>query len=306
MVGKFNSHALTGRVTPPPWTKVIIDFHCHILPPSFPGRHLELTKVDATYATLFPEAGGKAATSESLLEAMDDAGITLSVAMGFGWENETVAREANDYLIQAVEGYPERLVGFCSVNPAWGKDRVCAEIERCAASGLKGIGELHPDCQGFDITDCAQMAPMMELAHKLELPVLIHTSEPVGHQYPGKGRTTPDRVYALIRNFPENTIICAHWGGGLPFYGLMPEVPAELANVFFDTAVSPFLYKRDIFDVASRTIGADKILFATDYPLIQHRRVIGQVEESCLDPSSKAAILGGNAARLLGLEKDKQ
>ena len=282
---------------------MIIDFHCHILPPSFPRRHVELAGLDATYASLFPRAGGKMATAESLLEAMDDAGVALSVVMGFGWESEEVAREANDYLIQAVNQYPERLAGFCSVNPAWGKNSVQAEIERCAAAGLKGIGELHPDCQGFDITDYAEMAPMMSLAGDLGLPVLVHTSEPVGHRYPGKGETTPDRVYRLIRNFPDNTIICAHWGGGLPFYGLMPEVPAKLAKVYFDTAASPFLYKPDIFDVVSGIIGADKILFATDYPLIQHGRLIGQVEQSSLDPGSKAEILGGNAARLLGLKE---
>ena len=55
---------------------------------------------------LFPEAGGKMATAESLLEAMDDAGVALSVVMGFGWESEEVAREANDYLIQAVQSVP--------------------------------------------------------------------------------------------------------------------------------------------------------------------------------------------------------
>lgn len=281
---------------------MIIDFHCHILPPSFPRRHVELTGLDATYAALFPQPGGKMATAETLLEAMDKAEVALAVVMGFGWDSEQVARETNDYLIQAVNRHPERLVGFCSVNPAWGKDRVRAEVERCAAAGLKGIGELHPDCQGFDITDYAEMSPMMDAAIELGLPVLIHTSEPVGHQYPGKGMTTPDRVYRLIRNFPESAIVCAHWGGGLPFYGLMPEVPEELSNVYFDTAVSPFLYKPDIFDVVSGIIGADKILYATDYPLIQHRRVIRQVEQSSLDPSSKANILGGNAAKLLGLE----
>ena len=283
---------------------MIIDFHCHILPPSFPRRHGELTGLDATYAALFPQPGGKMATAETLLEAMDKAGVALAVVMGFGWDSEELARETNDYLIQAVNEHPERLVGFCSVNPAWGKDRVRAEIERCAAAGLKGIGELHPDCQGFDITDYAEMSPMMEVAQELGLPVLIHTSEPVGHQYPGKGMTTPDRMYRLIRNFPDSAIVCAHWGGGLPFYGLMPEVPAELSNVYFDTAVSPFLYKPAIFDVVSGIIGADKILYATDYPLIQHRRVIRQVEQSSLDPGSKANILGGNAARLLGMEDD--
>lgn len=282
---------------------MIIDFHCHILPPSFPHRHAELAKLDATYAALFPQAEAKMATAESLVKAMDGAGVALSVAMGFGWDTQEVARETNDYIIDAVERYPQRLVGFCSVNPAWGKDRVQAEIERCAASGVKGIGELHPDSQGFDITDYSVMAPMMKLAEDIGLPVLIHTSEPVGHQYPGKGETTPDRVYKLIRNFPDNIIVCAHWGGGLPFYGLMPEVPAEMAHVYFDTAVSPFLYKPQIFDVVSNIIGADKVLFGTDYPLIQHRRLIRQVEQSSLDPNSKTAILGENAAGLLGLSE---
>ena len=68
---------------------------------------------------------------------------------------------------------------------------------------MKGIGELHPDSQGFDITSRDELAPLMDLARPLGLPVLIHTSEPVGHQYPGKGETTPDRVYRLIRNFPQ-------------------------------------------------------------------------------------------------------
>ncbi len=242
------------------------------------------------------------ASADTLLEAMDKAGIERSVVMGFGWENEAVAREANDYLIQAVALHSGRLTGFCSVNPAWGEGRALKEIQRCHAAGLKGIGELHPDSQGFDITDYAAMAPMMDLARSLDLPVLIHTSEPVGHKYPGKGHTTPDRAYALIRNFPGNTIICAHWGGGLLFYGLMPEVPAELANVYFDTAASPYLYSPAIFEVASRTIGAERILFATDFPLIRHRRLLRQVEQSCLDMQSKAAILGGNAAKLLGLD----
>jgi hypothetical protein len=48
-------------------------------------------------------------------------------------------------------------------------------------------------------------------------------------------------------------------------------------------------------------VGADKVLFATDYPLIEHRRMMRQVEESGLDSAAQEAILWGNAARLLGL-----
>ena len=74
----------------------------------------------------------------------------------------------------------------------------------------------------------------MNPALRLGLPVVIHSSEPVGHSYPGKGNTPPDKLLAFINNFPNNKIICAHWGGGLPFYDLMPEVNENLKNVYVD------------------------------------------------------------------------
>lgn len=279
---------------------MIIDAHCHILPDSFPRRHAALSSVDATYASLFPNATPKMATAESLIKAMLESGIDRSVVMGMGWANRELAREANDYIIDSVANFPDRLSGFCSVNPAWGTDAV-AEMDRCAKAGLLGVGELHPDIQGFDITDQKAMKPLMNQARMLGWPVLVHASEPVGHLYPGKGYTTPDKVYRLIQNFPDNVIICAHWGGGLPFYALMPEVPKVLKNVYFDSAASPFLYRQEVFAEVAGLVGADKILFGTDYPLIGHRRLLQQVQDADLDGSATAAILGGNAADLLGL-----
>ena len=282
---------------------MIVDAHCHILPESFPERYRELVERDATLASLFPQPGARMATASDLVSAMEAAGIDRSVVVGFGWTDPEIGREANDYVIQAVSQHPERLTGFCSVNPAWGSNSL-AEVERCAVAGLRGIGELHPDTQGFDLTDAARLAPLMDLARYLGLPTLIHASEPVGHQYPGKGQATPERVYRFIRNFPENIIICAHWGGGLAFYGLMPELPGELENVYFDSAASPLLYRPEVFSVAVQTIGADKLLFGTDYPLIQHRRLLAQVENSGLNTADRSAILGGNAARLFGSETE--
>ena len=279
---------------------MIVDSHCHILPESFAGRHQELAGRDATFAALFPAAGGRRATAADLAAEMAGAGVGHSVVVGFGWTDLGVAREANDYILGAAADYPQQLTGFCAVNPAWGQAAL-AEVERCVAARARGIGELHPDTQGFDLADYRMMAPMMELARHWDLPVLVHCSEPVGHQYPGKGQTTPDKVYRFIRNFPENVIICAHWGGGLAFYGLMPEVPGELAKVYFDTAASPFLYRKEVFAVVAQTIGADKILLGSDYPLLRQRRLLSQLESCGLDAGDKAAIGGGNAARLLGL-----
>ena len=277
---------------------MIIDFHAHIFPPSFRDAKGEYVKRDATFASLFSNPKARLATVDELIEAMDEAQVDVAVVMGVGWTDEDTAMEANDYIIRSVNRFPSRLVGLCSVNPAWGRSAI-REMERCAREGVKGIGELHPDTQGFDVGSKEVMAPLMEAAQGLGLVVLTHSSEPVGHIYPGKGRTTPDKLYAFARNFPENTIVCAHWGGGLPFYDLMPEVARETKNVYYDTSASPFLYSQEIFSTVVGLNGPDKILFGTDFPLIKHPRLLKQVEEAAITDEARKKILGGNARTLL-------
>lgn len=279
---------------------MIIDAHCHILPSSFARRREELAARDATFAEILASPFARIAGASRLLKAMDRDGVDHAVVMGMGWSDFDVAVEANNYLIEAVCAKPNRLTGFASVNPAWG-DAAVAEAQRCTEAGLRGIGELHPDTQGIDITDPATMAPVMDLASERSLPVLVHCSEPAGHKYPGKGATTPDKVWQLIKNFPDNVIICAHWGGGLPFYSLMPEVGAALSNVYFDSAASPFLYRADIYPTVVSLVGAERILFATDYPLMPPSRPLAEVSGPPLAEDDRRMILGENAARLLGL-----
>ena len=279
---------------------MIVDAHCHLIPPAFAGRRRELAARDATFASMLANPAARMADAPALLRAMARDGIDHAVVMGMGWATREVASEANDYLIEAVSAHPGQLTGFASVNPAWG-DATADEAARCAAAGLRGIGELHPDTQGIDLTDAATMAPLMTLARSLNLPLLLHCSEPVGHQYPGKGNTTPGKVWRFIENFPHNTIICAHWGGGLPFYALMPEVGAALDNVYFDSAASPYLYRPGVYQATAQLAGPARILFASDYPLLPHSRALAHLNADPLPQPDRARILGQNAARLLGL-----
>ena len=279
---------------------LVIDSHCHILPPSFRDRRAEIAKRDATFAALLSDPNARIASADDLLAAMDRDGVDQAVVMGRGWTHQQVAVEANEYIIQTVGDNPGRLTGFCSVNPGWGEPAV-TEAQRCFDAGLVGIGELHADTQGFDITDVAAMAPLMELARSDRLPVLVHASEPVGHEYPGKGGTTPDKLYRFIQNFPGNVIICAHWGGGLPFYSLMPEVKESLKNVYFDSAATPFLYRPEVFGAVSELAGAGKVLFASDFPLLEMSRPLEQARNAGLAADVEAALLWGNAAKLFGL-----
>ena len=277
---------------------MIIDFHCHILPPQFPDQHRELAARDATYAALFPKAGGRMADVDSLLRDMDDARIDHTVVMGFGWTDQGVAKVVNDYLVSVAKASPGRISAFASVNPAWG-DAAVLEAQRCLDAGAVGIGELHADTQGYDIGDAEVMGPIMSLLRDAGALITVHASEPVGHLYPGKGRTTPDKLLRFVSNFPENRIVLAHLGGGLPFYAAMPEVAKALSNVWYDTAALPYLYRPSAVAAAAVTAGADRILFGTDYPLLAHQRVLDYVKSAELPPTDAEAILSGNSASLL-------
>jgi predicted TIM-barrel fold metal-dependent hydrolase len=247
---------------------------------------------------LYSQPKARIATAEELLASMDEAGIDLSVVLNAGWVSHELCVKTNDYILDSVSRYPTRLVGFCAIQPRAG-DAAIAEIERCAKAGAKGIGELRSDVQGFNLADKTTMKPLVDAALKHDLIFLTHSSEPVGHEYSGKGSITPDILYSFITAFPNLKLVCAHWGGGLPFYALMPEVAKALANVFFDTAATAFLYKPEIFEQMSRIIGSDKILFGTDYPLMHQNRVLAQIQSAQLPGKDKAKILGANAQKLL-------
>jgi predicted TIM-barrel fold metal-dependent hydrolase len=281
--------------------QVIVDFHTHIFPPWLRERRDEYIKRDPCFSLLYSQPEAKMATAEELLASMDEAGIGLSVVLNIGWASHEFCVKTNDYILDSVSRYPTRLAGFCALQPGAG-DAAIAELERCAKSGAKGIGELRSDVQGFDLTDRTTMKPLVDAALKHDLIFLTHSSEPVGHEYSGKGSITPDILYSFIAVFPNLKLVCAHWGGGLPFYALMPEVAKALTNVFFDTAATVFLYRPEIFEQMNNIIGSDKILFGSDYPLMHQNRVLAQTQSSQLPEDDKARILGTNAQKLLHLD----
>jgi predicted TIM-barrel fold metal-dependent hydrolase len=283
-------------------SSVVIDFHTHIFPPWLRERRDEYIKRDPCFSLLYSQQEARIATVEELLASMDEAGIGLSVVLNIGWVSHELCVKTNDYILDSVSRYPARLVGFCAMQPRAG-DAAIAELERCAKAGAKGIGELRSDVQDFDLTDKRTMKPLVEAALKHDLIFLTHSSEPVGHEYSGKGSITPDILYSFITGFPNLKLVCAHWGGGLPFYALMPEVDKALANVFFDTAATVFLYKPEIFKQMRHIIGSDKILFGSDYPLVLQNRVLAQIQSSQLLEEDKARILGANAQKLLCLDE---
>jgi predicted TIM-barrel fold metal-dependent hydrolase len=278
---------------------VIIDFHTHITAPEIIARRDEYLIRDAWFRDLYSNPKARLSSAQGLISAMDEAGVDQAVVFGFGWRDMDLCRQDNDYVMEAVGSYPERLIGFGIVNPAMGTEAV-REIERCAKGGLFGLGELMPDGQGYRLDDEKAMAPIVEAALAHDMLLLTHCSEPVGRLYPGKGTVTPDEVIRFARLFPDATLICAHWGGGTIFYELMPDIARIMRNVYYDTAASLFLYQDDIFTLAARW-APGKVLFATDYPLIAPKRFIERMQAARMPTATRRRMLGGNAWRVLKL-----
>lgn len=279
---------------------MIIDFHTHVFSPKVKKNRDEYAARDPCFAILYSQPKAKLATADELITSMDKEDIDISVITNIGWTTNDLCAETNDYIMESVARYPGRLIGFCTVQPN-SRDSAIAEIERCAKGGIRGVGEMRPDVQAFDLREEAIIDPFIEVMLRHRLVLLTHVSEPVGHDYPGKGSITPDVLYPLITHYPDLTVVCAHWGGGLPFYALMPEAKEAMKNVFFDTAASPFLYSPQIYNHVIQLVGGDKILFGSDYPLMAPSRVLNQIKAQNLSEETENLILSGNARRLLGI-----
>jgi len=273
----------------------VVDFHTHIFPPDVIARREHYRQRDRWFGQLYANPGSRLATAKDLVGSMDESGVDRSVAFGFAWADPGLCRETNDYILESVSRWPDRLIGFAQVNPA--ASGAASELQRCMELGLRGLGELMPEGQGFTLEDPG-LDELVEHMAGWQRPTLIHAGEPVGHSYAGKSRCTLNSFYALAQRHPQAMLIAAHWGGGLLFYELMPEVAQVLANVYYDTAASPLLYQDSIFAVSAQ-IAPHKVLFATDFPLLRQGPMLRRVRQCGLSAEALEAVLGSNALRLL-------
>ena len=139
------------------------------------------------------------------------------------------------------------------------------------------------------------------------LPVTLHATDPEAG--PAAGPPTPLGDYVqLARDFPGANFILAHWGGGLAFRGGDGE--GELPrNLYIDTAASPLLYDAGVFRSAIAKVGASRIIYGSDYPLILYPKsarvpsfmpFLDEIASVSLSQGDAEMVMGSNMRRLLG------
>ena len=279
---------------------MIIDAHTHIFPPQVRADREKFASAGETaYSAIYKDPSARMTGAAELVRALDDEGVDKAVTFGFPWSKEETARLQNDYILEAQSRFPNRLAGLACFDPLqpWAE----REAIRALDAGLRGLGELAVYTGGFDRRAIDCLAGLGRLCAQRRVPLLVHVNEPIGHDYPGKAPLTLKMICNLIEACEGVTLILAHWGGGIFFYNLLKrEIPKILTNVYFDTAASPFLYQPQIYDLAARIVGPEKILFGSDYPLIKPGRYFKEMESAGLDTDTARLIKGDNAAILFG------
>ena len=258
-----------------------IDIHAHVFPENVASK--VVPQLEAYYNIKWQGSG----IFPDLVKSVEEAGVERTVIFSPATKAAQVTA-INDYIASLCR-QDERFWGFGTLHPDF--PDVEQEIARFASLGLRGL-KLHPEFQTFYIDD-----PKMERIYRAvgaSMPILVHMGDKK------LDYSAPERLAKVMDRMPELVFIAAHFGG----YYRWEEAKKYLfgrKNLYIDTS-SCF---QDISYAEGRKMvrlhGADKVLFATDYPMVRAAKAIEDVFKMELTDEENQLIFYKNAEKLLGI-----
>ena len=196
------------------------------------------------------------------------------------------------------------LIPFGSVDPWQGKAAVRRVHRLVDEFGVKGF-KFHPSMQGFEPND-RQFYPLYEAITEAGVPALFHTGQTgIGAGLPGghgiKLRySDPMLLDDVAADFPDLTVIMAH--PSVPWVDSQISIATHKANVFIDlSGWSPKYFPPQLVKAANSMLRG-KVLFGSDFPVIQVDRWMNDFANLDIKPEVAPLIFKQNALRVLGIK----
>lgn len=231
-------------------------------------------------------------SARDLEEAMRESGVEYSVVIAHP------PYISNEDVIEASKANPS-LIPF--VNVPKGTPKPGVHLKKLIGQGAKGL-KIHPAADG-DGVDSPRYRALLKVADEAGLPVVIHTGcfhTHLLYKDPDQGHA--ERYQPWFENFKTIKFILAHMNFHEPETAM--DLAEEHPHIYLDTSWQP----TEVIGEAVRRIGAERILFATDWPFIGNNmkvglsRIQGGIDAGLLNPSQTQLILGENAKNILGLQ----
>ena len=212
-------------------------------------------------------------------------------------------RITNEEIAELAQQNSDVAIPFASVNPHRGAEGVHLARRLISEYGVRGF-KFHPSVQDFHPND--RMAyPLYEVIAEAKLPALFHTGQTgVGAGTPGGGGvrlkySNPMLLDDVAADFPDMPIILAH--PSFPWQEEALAVATHKPQVYIDLSGWSPKYFPPILVQYANTLLKDKILFGSDYPVIDPERWIAEFDKLPIKPEVRPRIMKENAARLLRL-----
>ena len=261
----------------------IFDIHVHIYPDKIAQKAADSIGI---FYDGFPIQGN--GRLDDYLARMDEAGVTRFAAHSVAMNPHNV-ESINHFIMDAWRSCPDRILPFAALHPD--VQDIPALVDSLVEQGFRGV-KIHPDIQRFVVDDPRSLEMLAALEGRL--PVLIHCGD-VRYDF-----DRPQRILNLHRQLPGLTIIGAHFGG----WSQWEEANLLLSgteNILVDCSSSFYSMDREKAVQLIRRMGAENVLFGSDYPMWTPKGELDFFLSLPLTDGEREAILWNNAARLFGL-----
>lgn len=261
----------------------IVDCHCHIYPEKIAAKAVEGI---GSFYDIQMVCGG---TVADMLEAEKSAGVTHCMVFSVATTVKQV-QSINNFIASEVEKSNGFMTGLGTLHPD--STDVLGDIEHLVSLGLKGV-KFHPDFQKFAI-DEERCFKIYEACEKRGLPILFHTGD-TRYNY-----SNPEQVKPILEAFPKLTVIGAHLGGWSMWDKAVDELK-DYENLLVDCSSALYAISPEKATEVIRAYGADRVLFATDYPMWDPKGELERFNKLSLTEEEKEKILYKNAVKLFNL-----